>query len=236
MTKTLAETAQPAAPVGHADDDTIHRLLEWARAHRNVVTYGATGLAIAAALLAWNLFASRRSEAAAGEQLQQARAAFEQHNLPLAASEFARIRENYSGTRAAEEASLLLGQARLLQGQPQQAIDVLSGFAGSASDAYRAQAFGLLGAAYENVGKAADAGAAYQRAADAADLPSFEAQYLSDAGRAWVAAGDTAKAVAAFQRIVRDLSETGSVNEATVRLGELTKGAVTLPEPAVKKQ
>ena len=235
MTKTLAETAQAAAPVRHGDDDTMHRLLGWARGHRNVVTYGAAGLAVAAALLGWNLFASRRSEAAAGEQLQQARAAFEQRNLPLAASEFARIRENYSGTRAAEEATLLLGQARLLQGQPQQAIDVLTGFAGSASDAYRAQAYGLLGAAYENVARAADAGAAYQRAADATDLPSFAAQFLSDAGRAWVVAGDTAKAVAAYQRIVRDLSETGSVNEATVRLGELTKGTVTLPGPPKKQ-
>jgi hypothetical protein len=89
----------------------------------------------------------------------------------------------------------------------------------------------LLGAAYENVGKVADAGAAYQR------RPTRRTCRRSGAlrsGRAWVAAGDTAKAVAAFQRIVRDLSETGSVNEATVRLGELTKGAVTLPEPADK--
>lgn len=236
MTKTLAETAQTATPVRPADEDTIHRLLQWARGHRNLVGYGATALAVAAVLVGWNRFASGRSEAAAGEQLQQARAALEQRNLPLAASEFARIRENYSGTRAAEEATLLLGQARLLQSQPQQAIDVLSGFAGSASDAYRAQAYGLLGAAYENVARAADAGAAYQRAADASELPSFAAQFLSDAGRAWVAAGDTAKAVAAYQRIVRDLSATGSVNEATVRLGELTKGAVTLPEPATRKE
>jgi tetratricopeptide (TPR) repeat protein len=227
----LAETAQPAAPARHADDDTIHRLLAWARGHRNLVTYGAAGLAIAGALVAWNLFASRRSEAAAGEELQQARAAFEQRNLPLAASEFLRIRENYRGTRAGEEATVLLGQARLLQGQAQQAIDVLSGFAGSASAAYRPQAYGLLGAAYENVGRPADAGAAYQRAADASDLPSFKAQFLSDAGRAWIAARDTARAVAAYQRIVRDLAETGSVTEASVRLAELTKGAVTLPQP-----
>ena len=232
----MAETAQAAAPVRHADEDTLHRLLEWARGHRTVVTYGGAALVLAAALVGWNLFATRRSEEAAGAQLQQARAAFEQNNLPLAASEFARIRENYSGTRAAEEATLLLGQARLLQGQPQQAIDVLTGFAGSAGDAYRAQAYGLLGSAYENVGKPADAGGAYERAADASQLPSFESQFLSDAGRAWVAAGDTAKAVAAYQRIVRELSETGSVSEATVRLGELTKGAVTLPAPVRKKE
>ena len=67
MTKTLAETAQPAGPVRHADDDTIHRLLEWARSHRNLVTYATTGLVVVAALLGWTRFTSRRSEAAAGE-------------------------------------------------------------------------------------------------------------------------------------------------------------------------
>jgi tetratricopeptide (TPR) repeat protein len=232
----LAETAQAAAPARHGGDDTVHRLLEWARGHRNLVTYGLGGLVVAAALVAWNLVSTRRSEEAAGEQLQQARAAFEQRNLPLAASEFARIRENHSGTRAAAEATLLLAQSRLLQGQPQQAIDVLTGFAGSADEAYRAQAWGLLGAAYEEIGRVRDAATAYQRAADASQLPSYEAQFLSDAGRTWVAAGDTAQAVATYQRIVRDLSETGSVAEATVRLGELTKGSVTLPEPKPKKK
>ena len=232
----MAETAQAAVPTRHADDDTIHRLIEWARGHRNVVTYGLGGLVVAAALVAWNLVASRRSEDAAGEQLQQARAAFEQRNLPLAASEFARIRENYSGTRAAQEATLLLGQSRLLQGQAQQAIDVLTGFVESADAPYRAQAYGLLGAAYEEAGKARDAAAAYLRAADASQLPSFKAQFLSDAGRTWVTAGDTAQAVATYQRIVRDLPETAPVAEATVRLGELTKGAVTLPEPKAKKK
>ena len=232
----MAETAQAAVPTRHADDDTIHRLIEWARGHRNVVTYGLGGLVVAAALVAWNLVASRRSEDAAGEQLQQARAAFEQRNLPLAASEFARIRENYSGSRAAQEATLLLAQSRLLQGQAQQAIDVLTGFVESADAPYRAQAYGLLGAAYEEVGKARDAAAAYLRAADASQLPSFKAQFLSDAGRTWVTAGDTAQAVATYQRILRDLPETGPVAEATVRLGELTKGAVTLPEPKAKKK
>jgi len=47
---------------------------------------------------------------------------------------------------------------------------------------------------------------------------------LSDAGRAWVAARDTSKAIAAYRRIVDELPKEVAVTEAKVRLGELTKG------------
>jgi len=229
---TLAERVQTPTGAGGGDaEDTIHRLIGWVQAHRQATSYAVVALVVAAALVWWNLLASRRAEEAAGDQLRQARIAFEQENYPLAASEFARIRENYSGSRAAEQATLLLAQTRLLQGQGQQAVDVLEGFSRSASSAYRAQAFGLLGAGYENLGNAARAAEAFEAAAGATDFPSLRAQFLSDAGRAWVTAGDTAKAVAAYQRILRDLSATGSAPEATVRLGELTKGAAAIPAP-----
>jgi hypothetical protein len=52
----------------------------------------------------------------------------------------------------------------------------------------------------------------------------LKAQMLADAGRAWVAAGDTAKALEAYRRIVKDLPKEGAVTEAKVRLGELTRG------------
>ena len=48
--------------------------------------------------------------------------------------------------------------------------------------------------------------------------------FLSDAGRAWTTAGDTAKAVAAYREIVTKLDSTNTVMEAKVRLGELTRG------------
>jgi hypothetical protein len=54
----------------------------------------------------------------------------------------------------------------------------------------------------------------------------LKAQMLSDAGRAWAAAGDTTKAVAAYKRIVAELSKEAAVAEARVRLGELTKGTL----------
>ena len=125
------------------------------------------------------------------------------------------------------EARLLLANVRLLQGQPQQAVAVMKDYAPGAGSAYRAQAYGLLGGAYENMGRFREAGEAYENASAAARLDFMKAQFLADAGRAWTVAGDTPKAVAAFQRILKDYAKEGAATEAKVRLGELTKGTVS---------
>jgi len=202
----------------------LERVIAWSRAHQRITSWAGTLLVIGAILFVWTLSSNRRSEAIAGRQLQGARYAFENQNLPLAASELARVIENYSGTSAAAEGRLLLGQVRLLQGQPQQAVDLLGAFAPRAGGGFQAQAYGLLGAAYENLGKPREAADAYQTGADRARMDFLKAQMLADAGRAWVAAGDTTKALEAYRRIVKDLPKEGAVTEAKVRLGELTRG------------
>jgi len=218
-TQTVAQ-AGGAAQV----EPAFERLVGWIKAHRQVTTWIGAAVVVGLVLFVWTVSSTRRSEAIADRQLQGARYAFESQNLPLAASELARVVENYSGTNAASEARLLLAQVRLLQGQPQQAIEVLRDFAPGAGAAYRPQAYGLLGAAYENLGRSRDAAEAYGTGAEHARMDFLKAQMLSDAGRAWTAAGDTAKAVAAYRRIVDQLPKTGPATEAKVRLGELTKG------------
>ncbi|SRR5258705_507194 len=202
----------------------LERALAWTRAHRQATNWIAAVVIVGAGLFVWTASSTRRSEAIAGRQLQGARYAFDNQNLPLAASELARIIENYSGTRAAAEGRLLLAQVRLLQGQPQQAVELMRDFAPSAGAAFRAQAYGLLGAAYENLGRAREAAEAYQNGAERARMDFLKAQMLSDAGRAWAAAGDTSKAIAAYRRIVDEMPKQAGVMEAKVRLGELTKG------------
>jgi tetratricopeptide (TPR) repeat protein len=182
-------------------------------------------LIAAGGLVWWNMISRSRTEAAAGERLGQARLAFESRNYPLAGSELSQIVENYAGTRAAGEAELLLAQVRMAQGQGQQAIDLLKKFAPAAGTAFQAQAYGLLGAAYENAGRPRDAAEAYEQGAAAAPFSFLKAQYLSDAGRTWVTAGDTAKALAAYATIVGKMDSTATIVEARVRIGELTKGA-----------
>jgi len=203
------------------------RLGAWVKAHRQLSSWIGAIVVVGAGLFIWNLSTQRRSEEIASRDLQGARFAFENQNLPLAASELAKVVENYSGTNAAAEARLLLANVRLLQGQPQQAVAVMKDYAPGAGSAYRAQAYGLLGGAFENMGRFREAGEAYENASAAARLDFMKAQFLADAGRAWTVAGDTAKAVAVYQRILKDFAKEGAATEAKVRLGELTKGTVS---------
>ncbi|HEV8265509.1 MAG TPA: tetratricopeptide repeat protein [Gemmatimonadales bacterium] len=223
---THTHTAAPATGASRAQVEPLpERLLDWTSRHRQAVSWIVVALIVALGLFVWTMSSNRRSEVIAGRQLQGARYAFDQQNLPLAASELSRIIENYSGTHAAAEARLLLAQLRLVQGQPQQAVELLRDFAPGASAAYQAQAYGLLGAAYENMGRPREAADAYQAGAERARMDFLKAQMLSDAGRAWTVAGDTAKAVATYRRIVDEFPKQVAVTEAKVRLGELTKGA-----------
>lgn len=224
----MAATAATSVRVGD-DQDRLAQLWAWIQGHRQMSTYGGLAIVVIAGLLWWNHISTRQSEERAGTALNEARLAFETKNYPLASSELSRVAENYSGTRAAQEATILLAQIRLLQGQNQQAIDQLTTFAPKAGSAYRAQAYALLGAAYDNLAHPSEAAAAYEQAAAAAEMDFLKAQFLSDAGRAWVSAGDSAKALAAYQTIVTKYDSLGAATEAKVRLGELTRGAWKAP-------
>jgi predicted negative regulator of RcsB-dependent stress response len=199
--------------------------LTWLKEHKNTASWGGAILLVAMGLFGWKLLSTRQSERIASQELNSARFALDAKNYALAASELSRISENYSGSRSANEAAILLAQVRLGQGQGQQAIQVLKDFAPGAAADYKAQAYGLLGAAYENVVHPKEAAEAYEEAARNARMPFLRAGYLSDAGRAWLAAGDTAKARLAYTEIATKLDSTASAFEAKARLGELSKGS-----------
>ena len=212
-------------PVAAADSGRLAGFVRWIKGHRQASGYLGIALGLGAVLFVWNLWSTRTAERTAGARLEQARLAVDSRNYKLAASELSQVVENYAGTHAADEATILLAQTYLGQGQSQQAIALLKRFAPDAGKAYQAQAYGLLGAAYENVAHSKEAAEAYQRAADAARFPFLRAQFLSDAGRAWVAAGDTVRALAAYRAVTEGADSSGAAIEAKVRIGELTRGA-----------
>jgi tetratricopeptide (TPR) repeat protein len=225
----MAITVTTAGRPTDGESNPLTWLSGWIKSHKRAAGYVGVALTVAAALFAWSLLSAKSAEQSAGRQLEQGRLALDSKNYPLAASVLSQVVENYSGTHAAEEGTILLAQVRLAQGQTQQAIDVLQRYAPKAGTYFRAQAYGLLGAAYENALRPKDAAEAYETAAQDAQYPFLRAQFLSDAGRAWLAAGDTAKALAAYRTIVDKLDSTTAGGEAKVRLGELTKGAVAIP-------
>jgi outer membrane protein assembly factor BamD (BamD/ComL family) len=202
------------------------RVINWARANRRTVTIGLGVAAVAVGgILFWRA-ASERRENFAERALQTARSAAEAGNLPLAASDLARLIGTYGGTRAAQEGSLLLAQIRLLDNQATIAAADLQTFIQSGPRReFRAPASGLLGAALEESGRFGEAARAYEDAAAATPYAGVRNQHLLDAARAHTMARDTASATAVYQRIL-SLAESGADSiEPLIRISELRKGA-----------
>jgi TolA-binding protein len=174
----------------------------------------------------WVVLASgRRKEEFAARSLNQARAAAEAGNLPLAASELQRLIETYRGTDAATEAVIALNQVRMVNGQNELAVVGLREFlAKKPPQKYLAPAYGLLGTALENSKRPAEAAEAFKNASKSADLDYLKARYLVDAGRAYRSAGKTKEAELAYREVIERHPKTSSFTEAQVRLAELTDG------------
>lgn len=215
-------TQQPAS-----NGDLVHKILGWIQENRRIMIGAAAVAAVLAGGVWFAISAQQRREAFAARSLATARAAAQAGNLPLAASDLARLIDSYGGTTAADEATILLAQVRLLQEQPEQAVAVLErALERGLDDQFHAAALGLLGGALEDLDRMSEAAQAYERAAQASWYDFLAAQYLIDAGRAHWSAGDTASAVAAYERIVSDFPDSPSALEAKVRLGELTNTGI----------
>jgi TolA-binding protein len=193
---------------------------------RNRQLAAIAGALVLAALIGWfTVTSGRRKQEFAARSLNQARAAAEAGNLPLASSELQKLIQTYKGTDAAREAVITLNQVRMVNGQSQLAVVGLRDFLAGKPDAkYAAPAYGLLGAALENSQKWSDAGEAFTNASRAADLDYLRARYLIDAGRAYREGGKVQEAIATYREVIQKYSKTSSMTEAQVRLAELTDG------------
>jgi TolA-binding protein len=209
----------------HASTSTASRSLAWAQTNKKLLLV-LGGIVIALIIAVWFVTTARsRREDFANRSLNQARNLAESGNLAQASTEFQKIIDTFKGTDAAQEAEIALNQYMLISGQNELAVVRLREFvASSPSPRFASAASGLLGAALENVGRAAEAGDAYKRASDLAPVEYLKADYLLQAGRAYQAGGKKAEAEAVYRTIINQYSKTGPFVEAQVRLAEMTKG------------
>ena len=190
--------------------------------HRRQLTIGAVTLFLIGGGVWFTQAAQVRKENFAARELSEARTAADAGNFQLAASDLNRIIGTYGRTPAAQEAIILLANVRLQQGQPALAVAELQDFLnGGPQREFRAPASGLLGSALEEVGDFRGAADAYQQAADAIPYEMIRSQYLLDLGRAASTGGDTARAAAAYERIIEDDADPQAITEAKFRLAEL---------------
>src|SRR5688572_11388564 len=197
----------------------------WYRGRSRLIIGAAVAVLILAAV-AWVIRSSeQRKEQFAARSLNQARAAAEAGNLPLASSELQRLIDTYRGTDAATEAVITLNQVRMVNGQSELAAVGLREFIQKNPPAkYLAPAYGLMGTALENAKRPAEAADAFRNASKSADLEYLKARYLIDAARAFKAGGKQAEAIAAYRTVIDSFPESPSATEAKVRLAELTDG------------
>jgi outer membrane protein assembly factor BamD (BamD/ComL family) len=221
-TKPAKSVTTPAARAKEADWSHW-----WAvPARRNLVLVAVSAVIVAAVGVWFWKTSSARKEVFASRAVQQARQAAEQGNLPLAASELQKITQTYAGTRSAVEAMLVLNQVRMVNGQTELAVVGLGEFiAKNPPMEYRVPAYGLLGVALENTRKPLEAAAAYEQASAGAQVDYLRADYLLQAGRAYRNGGKPDLAIKAYQKVIDTYPKTPALNEAQVRLAEMTTGA-----------
>lgn len=226
MRIVAAETKKQSPPTPATDTDRAERVVGWFQKNQRSLTIAAAAAVVVAGGVWFAVTAKARRETFAARELAQARAAAESGNFPQAASGLSRVIASYGGTPAGEEARLLLGQVRLLQGQAALAVADLQEFVASGpSERYRAQTYGLLGAGLEQTGQFQAAGQAYEQGAGASAYRLEQARLLLNAARAFAAAADTAAAMRVLDRVMADHAGTAAAAEAKVRLGELGRYA-----------
>jgi tetratricopeptide (TPR) repeat protein len=211
----------------HSEEkDPVAAALKWIKAHRNQLVFGAAIAVITAASAWWMVTAVRRKEAFAAGELANARAVAAAGNLALAASDLSQFVETYGETQAGEEGAILLAQIRLMEGQPDAAVQALQGLVDRGpSSQFEAPAHGLLGNSLEESGDYAAAASSYEAASRAAWYDFLKAQYLVDAARVYQLAGDTGAAMNAYERVLSDFPDSGQYEiEARIRLAELRRG------------
>jgi outer membrane protein assembly factor BamD (BamD/ComL family) len=224
---TSTAPAKSAAAVAGATSVPGSPAAAWVANPQNRV-FLAAGVVALVGLVAWFVVLSgQRKEQFAGRALDQAREVAESGNLPLAASDLQKVISTYGGTRAAQEAIIALNQVRLVNGQHELAAVGLQDFLKSNPAAeFRGPAYGLLGRALENAKRPGEAADAFMSASRESEVDYLRAEFLLEAGRAYASAGDRAKAIVAYQRIVKEFPKAASKTEAAVRLAELQSAPV----------
>lgn len=207
-----------------SDDALTEKLLQvvlWAKRNLRLLATAAVVIVVAtlATIYSLNVREARRAEAT--QQLNAVRQTALSGNHALALRDLEAFIARFSGTTSADEARILMAQVSLESGEAAKAIEVLQPLARQADTPLGAPAAFLLAAAYEQNENAGEATATYLRIADQAPLGYQRREALEQAARIREAAGDAAKAVELYQRLVGETQEnTPERSIAELRLAE----------------
>jgi predicted negative regulator of RcsB-dependent stress response len=208
-------------PVESGDDRFVAGVLEssaWAKKHGRVLIIA--GVLLALLLLGFLFYRSQTAATRerAAIELERVRATLLSGNTALAANELEAFVGQYGGTPAGREARLLLGQAHLEAGQPQQAAEAVQSLARSADAPLGASAGFLLGAAHAAAGQPERAEEAYLRVAGNARFDFQRLEALDRAALLRLERGNAAGAAELYQRALDMIPEDRAGDRAVFRM------------------
>ena len=196
---------------------------DWIQANTKAIGIGAALIAVGA-LGYWFYMRSAEIKRLNAERgLNQAKQALSAGNAALAQTDLLRVATRYKGTSAGAQAAMVLAQINYDQGKIPEGLKVLEPYqTPSAAGPNLAAVWSLTGDGHMAGGKAAEAAATYQKAADATKFRAERGFYLAKAARSLMAIGKNAEARAIWEKLATDPDALMIRNEAEIRLGELT--------------
>lgn len=205
-------------------------IVEWFQRNGRTITVSAVVVVVAAGAYWYYNRSIELKNQAAERALNTALQSVTAGNQALAVSDLQKVADQYGDTQSGVEAGLLLAQLDYNAGKVDAGLAALKKLQGSkAANMDATSIYSLQGDGQMQAGKAADAAASYQKAAEVATSDDEKAYQQSKAARAFLTAGDTASAAKLWQSLVDNPKAQGVSAEARVRLGELEA------KPAVAK-
>ena len=133
------------------------------------------------------------------------------------------IRRDYPGTKAAAEATRMLGDAYFWRGDFKKAIDSYNEYLKNtpASSSLRPGIDRSIAQAYESQRQFKEAATQYEKSSKEFPARMDQADMLMAAGRSYEAMADYTHAKATFQKVANEYSDTPFSNDAEMRLGEI---------------
>ncbi len=212
-------------PVSPLKQPKAESFMDWFHVNSRWVGVGAVAVLVAV-VAAWYVpRAKLQKNENADRQLLLAKQSLSpgNANIPLAEVDLKKVADRYEGTSAGAEAGMLLAQLKLEKGDNQGAATYLEGLTArlkSGPDAVSVKT--LLGDAYSQLSKYAEAAAQYEAAAEATSMPNEKTYLQTKAGHAYMAAGKTPEARKIWQALASQSDNPAVAAEARVRLGELS--------------
>jgi predicted negative regulator of RcsB-dependent stress response len=202
-------------------DDELD-LLDWIRANMRWVGIGAAVVVVVGG--GWWVYTQSKikKEQNAAQALFLAKQSVQAGNLVLAQSDLSKLVSRYSGTSAGAEGAMLLAQIDYDQNKYQEGITILEKAAKGAPAPMEVQLRSLIGDGYLSLKNAPSAAKEFERAADLTTHVLEKSAQRARAARAYMVAGDTAKARQLWAELAADPKNPSVAAEAKVRLGELT--------------